>query len=100
MWHVLEGWKKLTEPSVLEGKVPRENMASDHLWHDLGLWSRPDLVALMRRNLPARAARNVKDMKWKRFLYKQPCEAEGVYTCCSPSCEVCSDYRVCFGPDQ
>ncbi len=24
------------------------------------------------------AARNVKDMKWKKFLYKQLCEAEGI----------------------
>jgi nitrogen fixation protein NifQ len=75
-------------------------MASDHLWHDLGLWSRPDLTALMRRNFPGLAARNLRDMKWKRFLYKQLCEAEGIYTCRSPSCEVCSDYRACFGPEE
>lgn len=74
-------------------------MASDHLWQDLGLWSRTDLTALMRRNFPALAARNVKDMKWKRFLYKQLCEAEGIYSCRAPSCEVCVDYPVCFGPE-
>lgn len=73
-------------------------MGSDHLWQDLGLWSRKDLTALMRRNFPALAARNLKDMKWKRFLYKQLCEAEGIYTCRAPSCEVCCDYNVCFGP--
>jgi nitrogen fixation protein NifQ len=75
-------------------------MASDHLWQDLGLWSRPDLTALMRRNFPGLAARNLKDMKWKRFLYKQLCAAEGIYTCRSPSCEVCTDYRACFGPEE
>jgi len=32
----------------------------------------------MRRNFPPLAARNRKDMKWKRFLYKQLCEAEGI----------------------
>ncbi len=74
-------------------------MGSDHLWQDLGLWSRADLTALMRRNFPALAARNVKDMKWKRFLYKQLCEAEGIYTCRAPSCEVCVDYHDCFGPE-
>jgi len=73
-------------------------MARDHLWHDLGLWQRPDLTALMRRNFPPLAARNVRDMKWKRFLYKQLCEAEGIYTCRAPSCEVCTDYHACFGP--
>jgi nitrogen fixation protein NifQ len=75
-------------------------MASDHLWQDLGLWRRADLTALMRRNFPALAARNVKDMKWKRFLYKQLCEAEGVYACRAPSCEVCTDYHACFGPED
>lgn len=75
-------------------------MASDHLWSDLGLWTRADLTALMRRNFPKLAARNDKDMKWKRFLYKQLCEAEGIYVCRSPSCEVCADYHVCFGPED
>jgi nitrogen fixation protein NifQ len=75
-------------------------MASDHLWHDLGLWRRADLTALMRRNFPALAARNVKDMKWKRFLYKQLCEAEGIYACRAPSCEVCTDYHACFGHED
>jgi nitrogen fixation protein NifQ len=75
-------------------------MASDHLWQDLGLWQRAELTALMRRNFPALAARNVKDMKWKRFLYKQLCEAEGIYTCRAPSCEVCTDYDACFGPEK
>jgi nitrogen fixation protein NifQ len=75
-------------------------MGADHLWQDLGLWSRADLSALMVRNFPPLAARNVKDMKWKRFLYKQLCETEGIYTCRAPSCEVCSDYRACFGPED
>lgn len=74
-------------------------MASDHLWHDLGLWSRDDLTTLMRRNFPTLAARNLRDMKWKRFLYKQLCEAEDIYSCRAPSCETCTDYHVCFGTD-
>ncbi|EXJ15773.1 nitrogen fixation protein NifQ [Imhoffiella purpurea] len=74
-------------------------MASDHLWQDLGLWERPELTALMNRNFPTLAERNTQDMKWKRFLYKQLCEAEGIYVCRSPSCEVCADYHVCFGPE-
>jgi len=39
-------------------------MASDHLWGDFGLWSRTDLTALMRRNSPALAAHNIRDMRW------------------------------------
>jgi len=74
-------------------------MASDHPWDDLGLWSRTDLTALMRRNFPALAARNAKDMRWKRFLYRELCETEGIHTCRAPSCGVCADYRACFGPE-
>ncbi len=73
-------------------------MGSDHLWQDLGLWSRPDLTGLMNRNFPT--LRNEKNMKWKKYLYKQLCEAEGIYTCRSPSCEVCVDYQACFASED
>ena len=75
-------------------------MGMDHLWQDLGLWSRRELSALMRANFPALAALNDRDMKWKKFLYKQLCQREGIYVCRSPSCDVCADYKVCFGPEE
>ena len=75
-------------------------LGSDHLWQDLGLWCRDDLSSLMQRNFPALAEKNVHNMKWKKFLYKQLCIAEGVYVCRSPSCETCADYRDCFGPED
>jgi nitrogen fixation protein NifQ len=75
-------------------------MGGDHLWQDLGLWSRKDLSRLMRDNFPHLAAKNVHDMKWKKFLYKQLCQREGVYVCRAPSCEVCADYAKCFGPEE
>ena len=75
-------------------------MGSDHLWQDLGLWQRAELSSLMARNFPALAEMNHRDMKWKRFLYKQLCEAEGIHTCRAPSCEVCVDYHACFGPEN
>lgn len=75
-------------------------LGSDHLWQDLGLWSRKDLSALLAHNFPEMAALNNKDMKWKKFLYKQLCEAEGLYVCRSPSCEVCQDYKNCFGAEN
>lgn len=74
-------------------------LGDDHLWQDLGLWSRPALSELLRHNFPALAAKNIHDMKWKKFLYKQLCEAEGLYVCRAPSCEVCGDYQACFGPE-
>jgi len=75
-------------------------MGGDHLWQDLGLWSRVDLSCLMTQNFPALAARNTRDMKWKKFLYKQLCDREGVQVCRSPSCEMCVDSAGCFGPED
>ena len=75
-------------------------MASDHLWQDLGLWSRNYLSRLMTQNFPTLAAKNVHDMKWKKFLYKQLCEHEGINACRAPSCEYCADYLKCFGPED
>lgn len=74
-------------------------MGSDHLWEDLGLWSRADLTCLMQRSFPSLAAKNDRDMKWKKFLYKQLCQEEGIYVCRAPSCEACRDYPLCFGPE-
>ncbi|MFN2189308.1 MAG: nitrogen fixation protein NifQ [Candidatus Promineifilaceae bacterium] len=74
-------------------------MGSDHLWQDLGLWNRADLSKLMWRDFAPLAQLNDKDMKWKKFLYKQLCDAEGIYTCRAPSCEVCLDYDNCFGSE-
>ena len=62
--------------------------------------TRDDLTALMMRNFPALAGQNTRNMKWKKFLYKQLCETEGIYTCRAPSCEVCVDYAQCFGPED
>lgn len=72
---------------------------NDHLWQDLGLWSRKDLSALMHDNFRTLAERNTQDMKWKKFLYKQLCISEGIYICRAPSCEVCVDYAACFAPE-
>ena len=82
------------------GIVTAACMGDDHLWQDLGLWSRVDLSRLMTQNFPALAARNTRDMKWKKFLYKQLCDREEVQVCRSPSCEVCADYAGCFGPED
>jgi nitrogen fixation protein NifQ len=75
-------------------------LGEDHLWQDLGLWSRQDLSGLITYNFPTIAAANDRDMKWKKFLYKQLCEAEGIYVCRAPSCDVCVDYPRCFGSED
>ncbi len=75
-------------------------LGSDHLWQDLRLRSRQDLSDLLSCWFPALAARNTRNMKWKKFFYKQLCERAELRICKSPSCEVCTDYAVCFGPEE
>ena len=75
-------------------------MGLDHLWQDLGLWSRGELTEILNLNFPELAKCNDKDMKWKKFLYKQLCARDGTYVCRAPSCDVCADYNVCFGPEE
>ncbi len=75
-------------------------MGGDHLWQDLGLWSRADLSHLMVENFPHLAAQNDRDMKWKKFLYRQLCAREGIHVCPAPSCQVCTDYAKCFAPED
>ena len=97
--------KQLSNPDIIEidwviGVIVAGSLGSDHLWQDLGLWSRSQLSAMLLHNFPELAVKNDKDMKWKKFLYKQLCEAEGLYLCRVPSCEVCVDYSKCYGSEE
>ena len=74
-------------------------LGDNHLWQDLQLASRAELSALLRHWFPALVAKNHADMKWKKFLYRQLCEREEILICKSPSCAVCTDLPVCFGPE-
>jgi nitrogen fixation protein NifQ len=84
----------------MAGIVTTACMGQNHLWQDLGLWSRDYLSRLMVQNFPTLATKNIYDMKWKKFLYKQLCELEGINACRAPSCEYCVDYLKCFGPED
>ena len=39
-------------------------------------------------------------MRWKRFLYRQLCEEEGMSHCTSPTCSSCIDVDKCFEPQS
>lgn len=75
-------------------------MGADHLWQDLGLMDRGQLSKLITLNFPTLAEKNDRNMKWKKFLYLQLCIEEGIYVCRSPSCEVCTDFKDCYGPEE
>jgi nitrogen fixation protein NifQ len=74
-------------------------LGDNHLWQDLQLPSRGELSSLMGHWFPALVEKNRHDMKWKKFLYKQLCEREELFICKAPSCAVCADHALCFGPE-
>ena len=75
-------------------------MGENHLWQDMGLPDRGALSELLRANFPGLAARNIGDMKWKKFFYRQLCERAGVPICKAPHCAECCDRALCFGPEE
>lgn len=76
------------------------SLGDQHLWQDLGLTSRSELSMLIEHWFPCLAALNTHNMKWKRFMYKQLCLREDLLICKAPSCGVCCDHGVCFGPEE
>ncbi|MGX5844529.1 nitrogen fixation protein NifQ [Mesorhizobium sp. ArgA1] len=80
--------------------IARRAMRDDHLWQDLGLFNRAELSRLLATQFPTLAAGNTKNMKWKKYLYRMLCEAEGFSICTAPSCRQCSDFESCFGSEE
>ena len=76
------------------------SLGDQHLWQDLGLPSRRELSALIGHWFPRLAERNTHNMKWKKFFYRQLCLREELLICKAPTCGVCTDYALCFGPEE
>jgi nitrogen fixation protein NifQ len=87
------------EAHWLTAMITRRSMSGDHLWQDLGLLDRDDLNRLMRERFPRLAARNLANMKWKKFFYRMLCELEGFTLCTAPTCRECCDFDNCFGAE-
>ncbi|MBC7906180.1 MAG: nitrogen fixation protein NifQ [Rhodospirillaceae bacterium] len=88
------------EAAWLAAMVARRSLQPDHLWQDLGLSMRSDLNGLLNRHFAPLAALNTQDMKWKKFFYRQMCQIEGINICKSPACDTCTDYPMCYGPEE
>lgn len=79
--------------------LARRSMETRHLWEDMGLPSRAALGALIARHLPGLAAANSRNMRWKKFFYRQICSDAAFSLCLSPSCDDCDEKADCFAPD-
>jgi nitrogen fixation protein NifQ len=90
----------IIEEDWLAAIIARRSLRPDHLWQDLGLFNRSDLGRLLHRHFEPLAQRNVRDMKWKKFFYRELCLRDGVLICKAPVCDVCSDFTHCFGDED
>ena len=84
----------------LAAMVARRAMEPKHLWEDLGLRERPELSRLLTRHFAPLAARNTRNMRWKRFFYRMLCEDDGFVMCTTPVCTQCNDFDLCFGEES
>lgn len=83
----------------LAGIIARRALQPRHLWEDLGLRNRSELNWLIERHFERVAAKNTRNMRWKKFLYRTICRDEGMGICLAPTCEECDDRDECFGSD-
>ena len=98
---LLEGRAKGDEmEDWLAHMVARRSLLPEHLWISLGLRNRKELSDMLHRHFPAVAARNVQGMRWKKFFYREMCQAEGVHICKSPVCDICPDFNECYGTEE
>lgn len=68
----------------------------DHLWRDLGLAGRDDVTFMLERYFPALVARNVANLRWKKFLAQELALLQGREPGPAPGCPGCEDYGHCF----
>ncbi|WP_407668986.1 nitrogen fixation protein NifQ [Neorhizobium galegae] len=52
-------------------------MSHDHLWLAVGLYDWSELSHLLGAHVPTLAAGNTNSMRWKKYLYRKLCEADG-----------------------
>jgi nitrogen fixation protein NifQ len=100
--HTLILWRAgVTTPEArwLAAILARRAQETRHLWEDLGLPSRPRLTQMIGRFLPGLAAANSRNMRWKKFFYRQICSDAAFSLCLSPSCDDCDERAACFAPD-
>jgi nitrogen fixation protein NifQ len=84
----------------LAAMIARRAMEPNHLWEDLGLRERSELSRMLARHFGPLAARNTRNMRWKRFFYRMLCEDDGFVMCTTPVCTQCNDFDLCFGEES
>lgn len=92
--------KNVEEEEWFANMIAVSSLGEDHLWQDLGVTGRADVSYILKTYFTDLFLKNDKDMKWKKFFYKQLCDMEEIKVCKAPSCSVCDHYEKCFGPEE
>ena len=74
--------------------IARACMEPEHLWMCLGLKNRDQLSALLRWHFRPLFEKNTRNMRWKKFFYKQLCDIANIRTCKASACEICAHYGI------
>lgn len=70
----------------------RRCQVGDHMWRSIGLFSRNELTEAMFRYFKPLASKNIYDLKWKRFIYRQMREDNNLSLDKYPYCDNCSRF--------
>ncbi|SAK52566.1 hydrogenase [Caballeronia fortuita] len=96
MWHDRAATRHRQDALCLATIICAASLRPDHLWRDLGLSSRDDVTDMLVRHYPQLVARNVTNMRWKKFLAMEVARARGVPPMPAPGCPGCEDFGVCY----
>ncbi|SAK80219.1 hydrogenase [Caballeronia glebae] len=96
MWHDRSATRHRQDALCLATIISAASLRPDHLWRDLGLGGRDDVTDMLGRHYPDLIARNVTNMRWKKFLAQEVAHARGVEPTCAPGCPGCEDFGFCY----
>lgn len=72
----------------------RRCQVGDHMWRSIGLYSRDELTQAMLRYFRPLAQKNIQNLRWKRFIYKQMRIDNQQSLEKYPYCDNCNRYMV------
>lgn len=68
-----------------------------HLWQDLGLHGRDEVARLLEERFYRLYIGNIRDLKWKMFLFHELGKRLSVPGLTPPGCGACDQFGHCFG---
>jgi nitrogen fixation protein NifQ len=90
----------IDDAQCLTSIIAHACLRPDHLWRDLGLSGREEVSVMLDRYFPTLVARNVANLRWKKFLAQQLAFSLGKEPGPAPGCPGCEDFAVCFPPGR